>query len=116
MPFQTFLNGQICRNGELVEDRLVISQETGLIIGKQGHQSFIGGDAVDLEENIIAPGYLNLQAYGSHGQVFSEYQSDQQYMMNLERSSKHFASTGVTGFYATFQALTPEAYRKVSQD
>jgi len=110
--FTTFVNGRICVGGELVEgQQLVTSEETGLILKRTG---YIGGDIVDLEDCIVAPGFLELQTNGMLGFHFTHFESEQQYSEELEKTSKFLVSKGVTAFWATVPTVAEAEYKKVN--
>lgn len=111
----SFLNCRLCINGELVERRFVVEQDSGLILQETG---FIGGDAVDLEEGIIAPGFLELHTNGINGFHFSGYAegnelSVEQYDQRMADTAKFYASKGITGFWATLPTVETDVYKKV---
>ena len=113
MGFMTLVNGRFCREGELVEDRLVISEETGLIVRKTG-QGFIGGDAVDLDENIVAPGFLDLQMNGMLGFHFAHHNGDDKtYAQQVDKLANSVVRKGVTGFWATVPTMDGNVFQKV---
>jgi N-acetylglucosamine-6-phosphate deacetylase len=110
--FTTFTNCRLCIGGELVEgERLVVSTEDGGKILEQ--TGYIGGEIVDLDDGIIAPGFLELQANGVNGFHFSTFESKDQYASKLEEASKFYAKNGITGFWATIPTTTAEQYQKV---
>jgi len=108
--FTSFLNCRLCVNGELVQDQLVVSDDSGLILPRTG---YIGGDAVDLEDGIIAPGFLELQTNGLLGFHFTHFQDEQHYATEIDKVSKYLVSQGVTGFWATIPTVSQEDIRKV---
>ncbi len=110
--FTTFVNGRICRNGELVEDQFVASEETGEFLKRTG---YIGGEAVDLEDGIVAPGYLELQTNGMLGFHFTHFEDENQYSRELKTVSKHLVTKGVTGFWATLPTVEEGQYKKVNR-
>lgn len=110
--FTTFVNGRMCIDGELLEGKqLVTSEETGLILKRTG---YIGGEIVDLEDAIIAPGYLELQTNGMLGFHFTHFESKPQYSTQLEKVSKFLITKGVTGFWATLPTVAEAEYKKVN--
>ena len=110
--FTSFLNCRLCINGELVRDRLVVSDDSGLILPTTG---YIGGDAVDLDDAIIAPGFLELQTNGALGFHFTHHGDNEElYASEIERISKYLATQGVTGFWATIHTVSSDDYKKVS--
>lgn len=109
--FTTFVNGRICRNGELVEDQFVVSEETGEFLKRTG---YIGGEAIDLEDAIVAPGYLELQTNGMLGFHFTQFEDKDQYLRELQKVSRHLVTKGVTGFWATIPTVAEGQYKKVN--
>ena len=92
-------------------ERLVVSTEDGgKILESTG---FIGGEIVDLDDGIIAPGFLELQTNGVNGFHFSTLEDDAQYATKLQETGKFYASQGITGFWATIPTTTPDRYQKV---
>ena len=111
--FTTFTNCRLCVGGELVEgERLVVSTEDGgKILESTG---FIGGEIVDLDDGIIAPGFLELQTNGVNGFHFSSFDDKESYESRLSETGKFYASQGITGFWATIPTTTSEQYQKVT--
>jgi N-acetylglucosamine-6-phosphate deacetylase len=96
--FTTFTNCRLCINGEIVEgERLVVSQDDGLILKSTG---YIGGEIVDLDDAIIAPGLLDLHADGLGPHRFSEAESPSQLRAQLEADARQYPAQGVTCFWA----------------
>jgi len=109
--FTTFVNGRMCIGGEIVEGKqFVTSQETGRVLPRTG---YIGGEIVDLEDCIVAPGFIELQTNGVLGFHFTHFESDQQYGKELENVSKFLVTKGVTGFYVTIPTVERTEYKKV---
>lgn len=106
------MNCRLCRNGEIIEgDQLVVSDDTGNILPRTG---YIGGDAVDLEDGIIAPGFLELQTNGMCGFHFTHFDDEQSYAQKVDEVAKYLPSTGVTGFYATIPTVAGDEFKRVS--
>jgi N-acetylglucosamine-6-phosphate deacetylase len=110
--FTLFTNCRYVLNGELVEDHLVISDETGLILKREG---YIGGEAIDLEDSIIAPGYLELHTNGANGFHFTHFENEGSYAAKVDDIASYYATQGVTGFYATIPTVKSNEFQKVSQ-
>ncbi|KAF2717790.1 carbohydrate esterase family 9 protein [Polychaeton citri CBS 116435] len=109
--FTSFFNCRLLRNGEIVEgERLVVSDDTGLILEETG---YIGGDAVDLEDAIIAPGFLELQTNGLNGFHFTHFEDEASYANKIDEVAKFLPQTGVTGFYATLPTVQAEEFAKI---
>ncbi|OCK77731.1 carbohydrate esterase family 9 protein [Lepidopterella palustris CBS 459.81] len=108
--FTTFTNCRYCLNGELVDDHLVISDEKGTILRREG---YIGGEIVDLEDAIIAPGFLELQTNGVNGFHFTHFVNETQYERKLEETARYYVTQGVTGFWATIPTVAEEEFKKI---
>lgn len=87
-----------------------MSTDNGKILESTG---FIGGEIVDLDDGIIAPGFLELQTIGVNGFHFSNFENKDQYALNLEEAGKFYATQGITGFWATIPTTSAESYQKV---
>ena len=109
--FTLFTNCRYILNGELVDDHLVISDETGLILKRDG---YIGGEAVDLDDNIIAPGFLELHTNGVNGLHFTQFESEPTYARSIDAVARHYATQGVTGFWATIPTVEAAEFQRVS--
>lgn len=111
--FTSFVNCRLCVNGEIVQDQLVVSDDSGLILPRTG---YIGGDAVDLEDGIIAPGFLELQTNGLLGFHFTHCEDKEQYASEIDKVSKYLVTQGVTGFWATIPTVSRNDFQKVALD
>lgn len=109
--FTLFTNCRYILNGELVEDHLVISDETGFILKREG---YIGGEAVDLDDNIIAPGLLELHTNGVKGFHFTQFEDKSKYAKKIDEVARHYATQGVTGFWATIPTVKAEEFQQAS--
>lgn len=108
--FTLFTNCRYVLNGELVEDHLVISDETGLILKRDG---YIGGEAIDLEDTIIAPGFLELHTNGANGFHFTHFEDEISYGKKIDGIARYYATQGVTGFWATLPTIKVDEFQKV---
>lgn len=108
--FTTFLNCRLCIGGKLVQDQFVVSDDTGLILPRTG---YIGGEAVDLEDGIIAPGFLELQTNGLLGFHFTHFTNEQKYAAELDTAAKYLITQGVTGFWATIPTVSSNDFKMV---
>ncbi|KAH8717039.1 hypothetical protein GQ44DRAFT_688154 [Phaeosphaeriaceae sp. PMI808] len=108
--FTLFTNCRYILNGELVDDHLVVSDETGLILKRDG---YIGGEAVDLEDSIIAPGFLEIHTNGANGFHFTHFEDETSYATEIDTIARYYVSQGVTGFYATIPTVKSEEFQKV---
>src|SRR5580698_493770 len=106
--FTTFTNCRLCVNGEILEgERLVVSQDDGLILKSTG---YIGGEIIDLDDAILAPGLLDLHAscLGISG-----VESPSHLRSRLETAARQLPAHGVTSFWATVPAIEEHRYEKV---
>ena len=108
--FTLFTNCRYVLDGALVDDHLVISDESGLILKREG---YIGGEAVDLEDAIVAPGFLELHTNGVNGFHFTQFEHEESYAARIDGVARHYATQGVTGFWATVPTVAPEEFQKV---
>jgi N-acetylglucosamine-6-phosphate deacetylase len=112
--FTTLVNFRLLSNGQIHEGlQLVISPETGTVLKRTG---YIGGDIVDLEDAIIAPGFLECQVNGWAGVHFTELgkDSEEEAARKMEKVAGELLKKGVTGFWATVPTVAREEYEKVS--
>lgn len=110
--FTLFTNCRYVLDGQLVDDHLVISDETGLILKREG---YIGGEAVDLDDNIIAPGFLELHTNGANGFHFTHFEDETSYGRKVDDIARYYATQGVTGFWATIPTVKGDEFRRVCQ-
>ncbi|KAF2829872.1 Metallo-dependent hydrolase [Ophiobolus disseminans] len=108
--FTLFTNCRYILNGELVEDHLVISDETGLILKREG---YIGGEAIDLEDSIIAPGFLELHTNGANGFHFTHFKDEKSYARKIDDIARYYTTQGVTGFWATIPTVKSDEFQKI---
>ncbi|KAF9738004.1 hypothetical protein PMIN03_011414 [Paraphaeosphaeria minitans] len=108
--FTLFTNARYVLHGELVEDHLVISDETGYILKREG---YIGGDVVDLDDNIIAPGFLELHTNGANGFHFTHFEDPESYEQKMEKIARYYATQGVTGFWATIPTVKADEFQRI---
>ncbi|KAJ4297532.1 hypothetical protein N0V90_005424 [Kalmusia sp. IMI 367209] len=108
--FTLFTNARYVLDGQLVEDHLVVSDETGRILKREG---YIGGEAIDLDDNIIAPGFLELHTNGANGFHFTHFEDEESYAAKVDGIAKYYATQGVTGFWATIPTVKAEEFQKI---
>jgi N-acetylglucosamine-6-phosphate deacetylase len=78
-------------------------------------EGYIGGEAIDLEDSIIAPGYLELHTNGANGFHFTHFENEGSYAAKVDDIAAYYATQGVTGFYATVPTVKSNEFQKVSQ-
>ncbi|KAI9707840.1 MAG: hypothetical protein M1820_004445 [Bogoriella megaspora] len=115
--FTTFLNCRLCINGELVEDQFVVSDEVcnNPVDWKNTQEDWIYWRVIrqDLEDGIIAPGFLELQTNGVLGFHFTHFENEHKYENELKKVAKYYASQGVTGFWGTIPTVSSDNFKKI---
>lgn len=107
----SFLNGLICRAGELREEPLYVDLDSGSIVdepSKPVHTSY------DLHGQILAPAFLELQTNGCTGFHFTHFTDPESYKQNLAKVSKYLPTTGVGSFWATIPTVSSDVFQSVS--
>lgn len=113
MLFTTITNSRLCVHGKLAEGRrLVFSEDNGEFLEETG---YIGGEIIDLDDGIIAPGFLELQTNGVNGFHFTHFENEELYAKKIEDTAKFYLSQGVTAFWATIPTVSEDVYKKVLQ-
>ena len=108
--FTLFTDCRYILDGTLVQDHLVVSASTGLILKRDG---YIGGDVEELDQNIIAPGYLELHTNGANGFHFTHFEDSESYATKLNNIADYYPSQGVTGFWATIPTVNASEFQQV---
>ncbi|QSZ33294.1 hypothetical protein DSL72_002882 [Monilinia vaccinii-corymbosi] len=105
-----FINCLQCIHGMRIRTPLTID-ERGMIIPNEE----CNGDAqvIDLENQIVAPGFIELQMNGALGFHFAEYVDPLHYRDGVQRLSRYLPSTGVTAFYPTVPTVRPDVFHNV---
>lgn len=108
----TFKNCRICLNGSLVEgEPLVFSEDTGLIL--ESTTGLEGCKVVDLNDKIVAPGFLELQTNGVNGFHFTHFDNEETYIEKLKGTARYYVTKGVTSFWVTIPTVSESNYKKV---
>ncbi|KAJ4356214.1 uncharacterized protein N0V89_004244 [Didymosphaeria variabile] len=108
--FTLFTNARYVLDGAFVADHLVISGDTGMILRRDG---YIGGDVVDLDDNIVAPGFLELHTNGANGFHFTHFGDGKSYAQQIDKIARYYATQGVTGFWATIPTVEAHEFQKI---
>ena len=119
-----FTNCSLCIAGELVQQDLYFSPETGEITPNYYYRSE-GVERIDLGGMIVAPGFLDLQTNGMLGVHFTtladrsrrandrgeaEGESDE---ARLAKVARRQVAAGVTGWWATIPTVEKERWKEV---
>ncbi|RFU28002.1 hypothetical protein B7463_g8328, partial [Scytalidium lignicola] len=115
-----FVNGRQCIHGKLVRQNLYVSPE-GEIIDPVHHQQADNQqppslaelyNVIDLNDAVIAPGFLELQINGAYGFHFTHFTGATAYVDNVHQLAKQLPKHGVTGFYPTIPTVTKDVFQK----
>lgn len=106
----SFSNCRICKDGRLVEENLTFSHETGLFVQSNG---YISTDPIDLQGNVVAPGFIELQTNGMRGFHFTHFEDEGSYATKLDEVAQYLPSQGVTGLYVTIPTVASNEFKKV---
>jgi len=113
-----FTNGYLCDNGVLVKQDLYIDDATHRIIDRPVDSSVVTS-VVDLKNQILAPGYLDIQNNGIYGVNFSNLSSNStatdvaNFKAKYHDAMHKYLSTGVTAICPTVTSNFPDVYPKV---
>lgn len=107
---KAFINGRICFQGREFNDSIYVDEDTGLIIRQPAEMP---SDFVDLEGQLLAPAFVELQTNGCLGFHFTNFTDQQSYRNALEMISKHLVSKGVGTFYVTLPTVHRDIFKKV---
>ncbi|KAF7873880.1 hypothetical protein EAF04_002552 [Stromatinia cepivora] len=110
MAHTQFINCRKCIHGDLVDTPLTID-ENGMIIPNE--ECNANAQVVDLENSIIAPGFIDLQINGALGFHFADYVDPISYQDGVRKLSQYLPSTGVTAFYPTVPTVQPDVFHNV---
>ncbi|KAI0062403.1 Metallo-dependent hydrolase [Artomyces pyxidatus] len=108
----TSTNGLICftncllplEDGSLVRKDLWIDERRGVVLDAQ--RTFFSkkqrpAREIDMQGNIVSPGFLDIQINGAYGFDFSVYESEEAYREGLNTVSEKIVETGVTSLVPT---------------
>lgn len=98
-------NCKFFRDGKLVTDSSVLI-ENGLIKGFTSEDIPAGYEIIDAEGNYVTPGMIDLQIYGSGGNLFSACPT----VETLKQMDDYLISTGTTGFLVCVPTHGLEVY------
>ena len=113
----TLKNCRLCVRGELLPNStLIFSTDDGLICERPPYISDIEYDnAINFDNKIIAPGFLELQTNGMRGFHFTHFDDKESYAKKVDEIARYLPSHGVTGFWATVPTVASEEFKKVRE-
>ncbi|KXS93650.1 hypothetical protein AC578_5318 [Pseudocercospora eumusae] len=104
-------NVRLCIDGQLhPQAQLDIDTGTGKIVESGDCRNH---NTIDLDNAIVAPGFLELQTNGLRGFHFTHFTDAETYTENLKRVAEYLPRTGVTGFYPTVPTVASQEFKKV---
>ena len=118
MSFTKFTNCHLCDQGTIYYDgELYVDNSTGRIASKPEDGSKV--EVVDLEGNILAPGFIDIQNNGIFGLNFSSLNGNSSeedvagFRNHYRDAMAKYLATGVTAICPTVTSNYPEVYEKV---
>lgn len=105
-----FINCRQCIGGKLISSPLTIDAE-GLIIPNSPLPK--DTKAIDLQNAIISPGFIELQINGALGFHFAHTKSPELYSAGVSKLAHYLPSTGVTGFFPTVPTVSSDVFKQV---
>lgn len=111
-------NCRLCISGSLTPPRsaLIISQSTGKILEvltRKPVNASSSDKVIDLNNAILAPGFLELQTNGMRGFHFTHFEGEESYGKKVEEVARYLPSQGVTGFWGTIPTVAANELQKV---
>ncbi|ODV97131.1 hypothetical protein PACTADRAFT_48884 [Pachysolen tannophilus NRRL Y-2460] len=107
-----FINCSLCDKGKLISNsELWVNVEEGIIVSAPSLEDEIFYDTVDLQNLIVAPGFIDIQINGAFGFDFSCSQDSKEYSKNYGKMMKEMIQTGVTSICPTLPSTFPEIYK-----
>ncbi|EPE35262.1 Metallo-dependent hydrolase [Glarea lozoyensis ATCC 20868] len=110
MSITQFINCRQCKNGQLISEPLTVNTNGIIIPNSPLPQDTI---QIDLNNNIISPGFIELQINGALGFHFAHYEDPKTYADGVQRLAEYLPSTGVTGFYPTVPTVASHVFHSV---
>lgn len=108
-------NGRVAIGDQLIPKSIWVDPGTGVFISAPDPASTV--TEVDLKDQIIAPGFIDLQINGAYGFDFSEDASGTQngtsYTDRYMEVRRKLITTGTTSFLPTMTSQMPDRYHQV---
>jgi N-acetylglucosamine-6-phosphate deacetylase len=105
-----FINCRQCKDGQLISEPLTVNTNGIIIPNSPLHQDTI---QIDLNNNIISPGYIELQINGALGFHFARFEDPKSYAEGVRTLAEYLPSTGVTGFFPTVPTVAAHVFHSV---
>lgn len=109
-----FTNCRLITSGGIVSQDLYVSSITGKIISPQNlffTEHYVADATIDLQNRLVAPGFIDVQLNGAFGFDFSDIPTDMtSYIKSLRTVNKQLIQTGVTSYLPTLTSQRPEVY------
>ena len=100
-------NSRFFRENELIANQTILINN-GTIVAFTDGTIPDGYAVIDAEQNYLTPGFIDLQIYGSGGNLFSAYPT----AATLAQMDQDLGNKGTTGFLACVATNTPEIVHK----
>lgn len=110
MTTTRFVNCRACIDGRLVPSEFTFSREGFILENDDSSQK---SEIIDLDNAILAPGFIELQTNGALGFHFAHQKPHAEYKAGVEKLAKYLPSTGVTGFFPTVPTVPSEVFKEV---
>lgn len=92
MPcIRAFANARVCSHGKEALQDLFVDLESGCFVRDPHEKPMI---VIDLQGQILAPAFQELQINGCLGVHFTNFKNPQSYIEHLARVSRHLATQG----------------------
>lgn len=108
------INARIVHDDQLVSQSLWFDSKSGVFVAPPNPASPVS--VLDLQNRIVAPGFVDLQINGAYGFDFSEEipgdGSGDLYTERFREVRRRLITTGTTSFLPTMTSQLPERYHK----
>lgn len=118
MQLTKYTNGYLCDHGVVVKSDLYVDNETQTIVNAPALDDDVTR-IINLQGNILAPGFLDIQNNGIYGLNFLRLtleatpEETEQFEREYHAAMKKYLSTGVTALCPTVTLNFPKVYKKV---
>lgn len=113
-----YTNGFLCDKGSLYKGDLYVDVDTRKIVAAPVDAANVT-KTIDLQGNILAPGFIDIQNNGIYGVNFSDLTSEAsaaeaaKFEKEYHSAMKQYLSTGVTSMCPTVTSNFPKVYQRV---
>lgn len=108
-------NCRLAIEGQLYAKDLIIDSESGKIVDYQAHfydNRSLPDDVIDLQNQILSPGFIDVQLNGAGGFDFSVIPDNvEDYEAGVATVNRILITTGVTSYLPTITSQSPSVYQ-----